>query len=107
MSGVALIEKLEQLLAGGMDNALLRYGLGNEYLKAGQYERAIGHFRKTVEHDPNYSAAWKQLGKALTSAGRNDDAIRAYQDGIHAAQQKGDLQVAKEMTVFLKRLQNA
>ena len=105
MSGVVLIEKLEQLLAGGMDNALLRYGLGNEYLKAGQLDRAIEHFQKTVDHDPNYSAAWKQLGKALTSAGRNDDAIQAYENGLRAAEAKGDLQAAKEMTVFLKRLQ--
>ncbi len=107
MSGVALIDKLEQLLAGGMDNALLRYGLGNEYLKAGQFDRAIEHFRKTVEHEPNYSAAWKQLGKALTSAGHSADAINAYEQGIRAAEQKGDLQVAKEMTVFLKRLRKA
>ena len=107
MSAPALIDKLEQLLAGGMDNALLRYGLGNEYLKAGQFDRAIEHFRKTVDHDPNYSAAWKQLGKALTSAGRNDDAIHVYENGIRAAEQKGDLQAAKEMTVFLKRIQKS
>lgn len=104
MSGTALIEKLEQLLAGGMDNALLRYGLGNEYLKAGQFDRAIEHFRKTVEHDPNYSAAWKQLGKALVSAGHTNDAVHAYENGIRAAEHKGDVQAAKEMTVFLKRL---
>ena len=102
---MALIDKLEQLLASGQDNALLRYGLGNEYLKADRYDRAAEHFRKAVEHDPNYSAAWKLLGKALTAAGRNDAAIHAYQNGIRAAQQKGDLQAAKEMTLFLKRLQ--
>lgn len=107
MSGTALIEKLEQLLASGMDNALLRYGLGNEYLKAGQFDRAIEHLRKTVEHDPNYSAAWKQLGKALVSAGHSNDAVYAYENGIRAAEQKGDVQAAKEMTVFLKRLQKA
>ena len=102
---MVLIDKLERLLASGQDNALLRYGLGNEYLKADQYDRAAEHFRKAVEHDPNYSAAWKLLGKALTAAGRNDAAIHAYQNGIRAAQQKGDLQAAKEMTLFLKRLQ--
>ncbi len=102
---MALIDKLEQLLASGQDNALLRYGLGNEYLKADRYDRAAEHFRKAVEHDPNYSAAWKLLGKALTAAGRNDAAIRAYENGLRVAEQKGDVQVAKEMKVFLKRLQ--
>ena len=104
---MALIDKLEQLLASGQDNALLRYGLGNEYLKAGRFDRAAEHFRKAVEHDSNYSAASKLLGKALTSAGRADDAIHAYENGIRAAEQKGDLQAAKEMTVFLKRLRKA
>jgi Tfp pilus assembly protein PilF len=101
---VALIDKLEQLLASGQDNALLRYGLGNEYLKAGRFDRAAEHFRKAVEHDSNYSAAWKLLGKALTSAGLNDDAIRAYENGLRAAKEKGDVQAAKEMAVFLRRL---
>lgn len=101
---MALIDKLEQLLASGQDSALLRYGLGNEYLKAGRFDRAAEYFRKAVEHDPNYSAAWKLLGKALTSAGRNDDAIQAYESGLRAAEEKGDLQAAKEMKVFLKRL---
>jgi len=101
---VTLIDTLEQLLTRGPDNALLRYGLGHEYLKAGQFDRAAEQFRKAVEHDPQYSAAWKLLGKALTSTGRNADAIRAYETGIRVAAQKGDVQAAKEMAVFLKRL---
>jgi hypothetical protein len=32
-------------------------------------------------------------------------AVVAYQKGIAAAEAKGDKQAAKEMTVFLKRLQ--
>jgi predicted Zn-dependent protease len=102
---VALIEKLERLLASGQDNALLRYGLGNEYLKAGRFDNATEHLRQAVAHDPGYSAAWKLLGQALAAAGRTDDAIQAYENGMRAAGEKGDLQAAKEMTVFLKRLQ--
>ena len=36
---------------------------------------------------------------------RNDEAIKAYEEGIRAAEVKGDIQAAKEMAVFLKRLQ--
>ncbi|OGI49158.1 MAG: hypothetical protein A3B81_07385, partial [Candidatus Muproteobacteria bacterium RIFCSPHIGHO2_02_FULL_65_16] len=82
----------------------LRYSLGGEYLKLQQHDKAIEHLRQAVEHDPKYSAAWKLLGKALADAGRNDDAIKAYEDGIKVAEEKGDKQAAKEMTVFLKRL---
>jgi predicted Zn-dependent protease len=101
---VALIETLERLLASGQDNALLRYGLASEYLKAGRFDNAADQLRRAVAHDPTYSAAWKLLGQALAAAGRTGEAIQAYENGIGAAEAKGDLQAAKEMKVFLKRL---
>lgn len=101
---MATIESLEAMLARGQDSALLRYSLGNEYLKSDQHEKSIEHLRKAVALDPGYSAAWKLLGQALADAGRGDEAMHAYESGIRVAEQKGDLQAAKEMTVFLKRL---
>jgi Tfp pilus assembly protein PilF len=101
---VSVIGNLEALLARGQDNALLRFGLGNEYLKLGKLEIAIDHLRKAVAHDPGYSAAWKRLGKALAESGRTADAIEAYEQGIRVAEEKGDIQAAKEMRVFLRRL---
>ena len=44
------------------------------------------------------------LGRALTEAGQDDGARRAYEKGIDVAAGKGDVQAAKEMTVFLRRL---
>jgi len=102
---MAVVDNLEALLAKGTDNALLRFGLANEYLKLGQSEQAIGHLRKALAHDPKYSAAWKRLGKTLADTGRADEAIAAYESGVRAAEEKGDIQAAKEMRVFLKRLQ--
>jgi len=102
---MAVVDNLEALLAKGTDNALLRFGLANEYLKLGQIEHAIGHLRKALGHDPRYSAAWKRLGKALADTGRTEEARAAYESGIKAAEEKGDVQAAKEMRVFLNRLQ--
>ena len=101
------VERFEALLAAGKDNALLRFGLGNEYLKAGDAARAAQHLREAVRHDPAYSAAWKLLGKALAQAGRNDEAAAAYRSGIEAAERRGDKQAAKEMTVVLRRIEKA
>ena len=102
---MALVDNLEQLLARGQDNALLRFGLGQEYAKLGQLTAAIAHLEQCLAHDPQYSAAWKLLGKTLAEAGRAAAAIKAYEDGIRVAEAKGDIQAAKEMRVFLKRLQ--
>jgi predicted Zn-dependent protease len=101
---MTMVENLEAMLARGQDNALIRYSLGNEYLKLGFADKAAEHFRQAVTHDPKYSAAWKLLGKALAEAGRGNEAIEAYENGIRVAEEKGDLQAAKEMAVFLKRL---
>jgi predicted Zn-dependent protease len=102
---VAIVDNLEAMLARGQDSALLRYSLGGEYLKLDQPGKAAEHLRQAVAKDPKYSAAWKLLGQALADAGHIDEAIEAYEDGIKVAEEKGDKQAAKEMTVFLKRLQ--
>jgi Tfp pilus assembly protein PilF len=104
---MALIEPLEKLLAGGQDNALLRFGLGNAYLQAGDADRAAQHLRAAVGHDPTYSAAWKLLGKALTDSGQLEAAVTAYEEGIRIATARGDVQAAKAMRVFLKRLRTS
>ena len=93
------------MLAAGRDGALLRFSLGNEYLKAGEAAQAAAHFRAAVEKDPKYSAAWKLLGKALTEAGQAEEGLAGYREGIAVAEAKGEIQAAKEMKVFLKRLQ--
>lgn len=98
------ITNLEELLNGPRDNALLRYSLGNEYLKLGEVGKAADYFQQTVERDPRFSAAWKLLGKTLAAAGRPAEALAAYERGIEVATERGDVQAAKEMTVFAKRI---
>ncbi|XXF08832.1 tetratricopeptide repeat protein [Pseudomonas sp. D2-3] len=100
-------DALEKMLAKGVDNSLLRFGLGKGYLDAGDAARAAGHLQRCVEHDPQYSAAWKLLGKAQQTTGNPDAARSAWQQGIRAAQAKGDKQAEKEMAVFLRKLDKA
>ena len=101
------IESLEKMLGGPRDGALLRFSLGNEYLKAGDPARAGKCFQEAVDRDSQYSAAWKALGKALAEAGDHAGALAAYERGITVAETKGDIQAAKEMKVFARRLQKA
>ena len=101
---MSIIDNFEKMLAAGQDNALLRYSLGNAYLKEGRSAEAVEHLQHAVRMDPGYSAAWKSYAKALTDAGRADEAIDAYARGIEAAAGKGDKQAEKEMRVFHKRL---
>ncbi|MSQ58847.1 MAG: tetratricopeptide repeat protein [Betaproteobacteria bacterium] len=93
-----------KMLENGKDNALLRFGIGSEYLKLEQPSQAVSHLQRAVALDPGYSAAWKLLGRALTDCGRKEEALSAYEQGIGVAQAKGDKQAAKEMEVFARRL---
>jgi cytochrome c-type biogenesis protein CcmH/NrfG len=58
-----------------------------------------------VQFDPNYSAAWKLLGKACLAANDAVGAAEAWRQGIAVAQKRGDKQAEKEMTVFLRRIE--
>lgn len=101
---MGLRDNLQLMLERGQDSPLLRYSLGLECLKAGDFLAAIDHLRKAVEQNPGYSAAWKALGEAHANGGSPERAAEIYEQGIAAAEKSGDIQAAKEMTVFLKRL---
>ena len=103
----AIVVNLEKLLGGPRDNALLRYSLGNEYLKSGDAAAAAIHLREAVRRDPGYSAAWKALGRALADNGQPEAALNAYREGIRVAEVRGDKQAAKEMAVFARRIERS
>jgi predicted Zn-dependent protease len=98
------LANLLKLVGTPRDGAALRFSLGNEYLKAGDPASAIEHLSEAVARDPNYSAAWKLLGKACADAGRLKESLGAYERGIVVAEARGDQQAAKEMTVFARRV---
>jgi Tfp pilus assembly protein PilF len=101
---MGIIDNLQTMLKRGQDSALLRYSLGGEYLKAEDLEQALLHLAEAVRLDPGYSAAWKLYGKTLSALGRQAEAIEAFDRGIEVAESKGDIQAAKEMRVFRRRV---
>lgn len=98
------IETLKTMLENGQDSLILRFGLAQALLKAKAFDEAIEHLLKALEFDAEYSAAFKLLAKAYMQTGQNILAIDTYEKGIEIAERKGDIQAAKEMKVFLKRL---
>ncbi|MCK9366539.1 MAG: hypothetical protein M0P72_05240 [Metallibacterium scheffleri] len=103
----ARIAALRAQCDGPRDGALLRCMLGQTLAGAGAHATAIVEFERALRFDARYSAAWKFLGRALLDAGRHDDAADAWRQGIAAAEMQGDVQAAKEMRVFLKRIARA
>jgi predicted Zn-dependent protease len=99
------LARLRALIGGPRDGTLLRVSLANALFTQGDAHGAIAELRAALQFDPDYSAAWKLLGKALADHGDAGSAIDAYRSGIAAAHKRGDKQAEKEMTVFLRRLE--
>ena len=101
------IARLRARCGGPRDGALLRFALGQALLATGDAAAAANELRAAVSFDPHYSAAWKLLGRALHATGAGAAAADAWRSGIAVAEARGDVQAAKEMRVFLRRVESA
>lgn len=101
------LDSLRTQLGGPRDGALLRHSLGLALMDAGDPAAAVVQLRAALDFDPGYSAAWKALGTACLAAGDAGAAAEAWRHGIAAADAHRDVQAAREMQVFFKRLQRA
>jgi uncharacterized protein HemY len=97
------IASFKAMLARGQDNEMLRYTLGGACLDAEQYADAIEHLTQAVTLKPDYTAAWKLLGRAHAAAGDPSAAVIAFDHGLLAGEANGDKQGVKEIEVFRKR----
>jgi Flp pilus assembly protein TadD len=97
------LEQLRQIAKREPDDDLAQYGFGKACLDCGLLEEAIRALTRATEINRRYSAAFRDLGRALTEAGRLHDAIQTFGSGIVVAQEVGDLQTVREMEVFMKR----
>ncbi|MNY90644.1 hypothetical protein D3C78_69820 [compost metagenome] len=100
----SMTERLEALLATGKETALLRYTLGKAALDSEKPATALLHLQRATVLDPQYSVAWKLLGRIHLVLGAHNAARQAWAQGLVCAQINGDSQVVKELSVFLKRL---
>jgi tetratricopeptide (TPR) repeat protein len=87
------------------ENPMILFSLGNELFKEEKYEEARGHLAKAVENKPDYSVAFRTLGRTHFELGEYDEARSVFERGREVAQENGDLQTAKEINVFMKRLE--
>lgn len=104
---MSAIKNFESMLERGQDGEMLRFTLGNAYWKEGRPAEAIVHLEKAVEFKPEWSAAWKVLGRALTDNGELVRAVSILEHASEVAEQQGDKQTGKEIAVFLKRARKA
>lgn len=101
------VAQLRELIEMDPDDAVLHYGLGCEHLRRGEFAAGAEALQRALELNPDYSAAHRELGKALEKLNRREEAVAAYSRGYEVAKRRGDLQTAREIEVFLKRLETS
>ncbi len=86
------------------DDPLGYYLLGMESAKLLRHLDAIDAFERAIRINPDYTAAYRELGKSLREAGRRHEAADVLSQGVVVAERTHDVQTMKEMLVFLKHL---
>ena len=92
------------MVARNPDNALARFGLANEALKAQLWDEAIEHLRAYLARYDDEGNGWGRLGEALAAVGRTDEARQALRTGIAASHRFGHPGMANELEARLDEL---
>ncbi|MDP9425431.1 MAG: tetratricopeptide repeat protein [Actinomycetota bacterium] len=103
--GASRAEMFRKLLDRDPENPMVLYSLGNELFKEGQHSEASKYLGRAVRNKPDYSVAYRTLGRALFELGEDEEAARVFAEGREVALGNGDLQTAKEIDVFGRRLE--
>ena len=94
-----------KLLDRDPENPMVLYSLGTELFKEGRHSEAREYLSRAVKNKPDYSVAYRMLGRSLFELGEDEEARRVFAEGREVAQGNGDLQTVKEIDVFVRRLE--
>ena len=97
-------DMFRKLLDKDPKNPMILYSLGNELFKEDRYGEARDLLQRAVENKPDYSVAYRMLGRAHFELHEDSEARSVFLKGREVAQQNGDLQTVKEIDVFVRRL---
>ncbi len=98
------LDVLEQMVAQDPKNTFARYGLAMEFANSGNLQQSVEEYRKLLELDENYAAAYYHGGQALEKLGDLDEARVFYEKGIEITTRKGDGHTRAEIEAALSLL---
>lgn len=99
------LESMRAMVAKNPNNALARFGLANEALKAQLYEEAAEHLRIYLSVHDDEGNGYGRLAEALVQLRRIDEARDALRRGIEASHRFGHPGMANEFEARLEELE--
>ena len=95
---------LKQFVSANPNDPFARYGLAMEYANTGDAATALAEFKKLLEINPDYTAAYQMAGQTLLKAGREDEARAMLEAGVQSAARTGNSHARSEMQGMLDEL---
>jgi Flp pilus assembly protein TadD len=87
------------------DHVEAHYNLGFALAGLGQFDEAIGHYRKALEIKPDDPDAHINLSVALAGLGQVDEAIGHYRKALRLASARNDRALADFIQARIRLLQ--
>ena len=98
------LPKLQAMLEKQPNDPFLLYGIALEYKKLDETGLAIEFLDRTLEADGGYCYAYFQKGQVYEQTGDVAAAKAAYEKGVVAAKEKGDVHAQSELEGALSML---
>jgi predicted Zn-dependent protease len=98
------LDTFRAMVAKNPENALARFGLANEALKAGLFAEAHEHLEAYLARYDDEGNGWGRLAEALVALDRLDEAKVALAKGIAASHRFGHVGMANELDARLEEL---
>ena len=99
------LDAFRQMVAKNPGNALARFGLANEALKAGLYEEAREQLEAYLAGHDDEGNGYGRLAEALEKLGRQSEAIEVLRRGIAASHRFGHPGMASEFEARVEELE--
>lgn len=95
------MESLRAMAEAQPEEALVWYGLANEYVKLAHWREAVDALSRVVSLNPDYTSAYQLLGTAHANLGEHAEARRAWGEGVEVAKRTGAWKAQRHMESLL------
>ena len=95
------LETMRAMVARAPENALARFGLANELLKAGLHKEGAAELAAYLARHDDEGAGWLRYADTLHALGREDEARAAVAKGADAASRYGHAALTSEFDARL------
>jgi len=95
------IEVFQQMLETDPNNAMVLFGLANEYQKAEDWQKTIETLENYLAKADDEGAAYGMLARAYQQTGNREKARRSYEKGIEVSLAHGHPSMAQDYRATL------